>query len=381
MVLRADSRDRRFTYSVADGGLGEEAGLGHHLDGLDGVGSLGGLSREHDAVGSVEDGVGDIRDLGSGRSGVVSHGLEHLGRDNDGLSGNVALGDHHLLGHEHLRGGDLDSEISSGDHDSVGDGEDLVEVDDSLLVLDLDDDLDVGSLGSEDLSDGEHIVGGSDEGGKDHVDSVLDSELEVLLVLLRERGQVDGGLGEVDSLSRAERSGVDGSDSELVSLDGEHLEGEHSVVDVDELSGSGHLDNVGVVDKHVLGGSGLGVGGVGGDPELVSGVDLDVGVVGHESGSDLGSLGVKGEGERSSVGVGLDGGSDVVDDRLVVLVRSVREVHSDNVHSSLSQVLESFRRVDLGSDRGNDRGLKDYRTKSGGGKGQLVVVDGWRVVG
>lgn len=38
---------------------------------LDGVLALGGLAREHDTVGTVENGVGDIRDLGTGRSGVV----------------------------------------------------------------------------------------------------------------------------------------------------------------------------------------------------------------------------------------------------------------------------------------------------------------------
>lgn len=62
---------------------------------------------------------------------------------------------------------------------SVGDSENLIEVGDSLLVLDLDDDLDVGSLGTKDLPDGEDVVGGSDERGEDHVDSVLDSEEEI----------------------------------------------------------------------------------------------------------------------------------------------------------------------------------------------------------
>lgn len=45
------------------------------------------------AIGSIKDSVGNVRNLSSGRSRVVGHGLEHLGRDNDGLAGNVALGD------------------------------------------------------------------------------------------------------------------------------------------------------------------------------------------------------------------------------------------------------------------------------------------------
>jgi hypothetical protein len=46
---------------------------------------------EH-AVSSVENGVGNVGDLGSGGSRVVGHRLEHLGSDNDRLAGDVALG-------------------------------------------------------------------------------------------------------------------------------------------------------------------------------------------------------------------------------------------------------------------------------------------------
>lgn len=61
-----------------------------------------------------------------------------------------------------------------------------------------------------------------------------------------------------------------------------------------------------VVDKHVLSGSDLGVLGVGGNPELVTGVDLDVGVVGHETSSDLRTLSVKRDGKGSTGGVSCD---------------------------------------------------------------------------
>ena len=44
---------------------------GETLTSLNGVFTLGGLSGKHDTVSTVEDGVGNIRDLSSGRSGVV----------------------------------------------------------------------------------------------------------------------------------------------------------------------------------------------------------------------------------------------------------------------------------------------------------------------
>lgn len=51
-------------------------------------------------------------------------------------------------------------------------------------------------------------------------------------------------------------------------------------------------------------------------------------VILHETGSDLGALGVEGNGDGSE---GLAGGglTSVVNDRLVVLVRTVGEVHTD----------------------------------------------------
>jgi len=65
---------------VTDGRLGEESGLGHHSDSLQGVRSLGSLSGKHDTVSTVEDGVGDVGNLGTGRSGVVLDEREYFQR-------------------------------------------------------------------------------------------------------------------------------------------------------------------------------------------------------------------------------------------------------------------------------------------------------------
>ena len=145
--------------------------------------------------------------------------LEHLGGNNDRLAGHVALGDHHLLSQKHLAGGDLDPEVSARDHDAVRLREDLVKVDQALLVLDLDDDLDVLAVGAEHLTDVAHILAAADKGRKDHVDAVLDTEAEVGLVLLRESGEIDIGLGEVDTLARRKGAVVDSADTNVGALD------------------------------------------------------------------------------------------------------------------------------------------------------------------
>lgn len=204
------------------------------------------------------------------------HGFEHLSGTDDGLSGEVALGDHHLLSHEDLRSRDFDTEITTSDHDSVGFAKDLVKVSNTLQVLDLDDDLDVLSGLSQMTTDVLDVLSTTDEGSEDHVDSVLDSESEIVLVLLRDGGEVDVGTGKVDSLLRRESSVVDGFDFERIFVNFENVEREDTVIDVDGLSLGDDLGKVGVVEVHDLVVALGRVFGVGGESHLVSSVDFDL---------------------------------------------------------------------------------------------------------
>lgn len=79
--------------------------------------------------------------------------LEHLGGTDDRLSSDITLGDHHLLSHKDLTGRDLDTQITSGNHNTISLLQDLVKVGNTLLVFNLDNDLDLGTFGTEDLSD------------------------------------------------------------------------------------------------------------------------------------------------------------------------------------------------------------------------------------
>lgn len=233
---------------VWDGNLCQETGLVHHGDGLLGVVPLGGLTGQHDTVGSVENGVGDIGDFGTGRTRVVGHGLQHLGGTDDGLALDVALGDHHLLGDEDFRSRDLDSQVTASDHDGIGLFENLVEVVDTLLVFDLGDDLDLLALFAEDVADVLDVAPSSDKRGEHHVYIVLDTKLQIVDILLRERGEVDVGSGKVDALLGGDGSVVETFDAEsLVVDDLEDLEGHDTIIDEDEFSNSDHLGDVLVI--------------------------------------------------------------------------------------------------------------------------------------
>ncbi len=159
-------------------------------------------------------------------SRAYRHGLEHLGGNNDGLASLVALGDHHLLRKEDLAGGDFDTKVTTGDHDTVSLGKDLVEVRDTLLVLDFDDDFDVRAVRAEDATNVAHIIRAADERREDHVDAVLDTKLEVGLVLLGQGGEIDIGFGKVDTLARGESAVVESADADVLALDAKDEKGQ-----------------------------------------------------------------------------------------------------------------------------------------------------------
>jgi len=55
------------------------------FDAFQGVFADGGFAAEHDGVGLLEDGVGDIGDFGAVGMGL-DHAFEHVGGDDDGAS-------------------------------------------------------------------------------------------------------------------------------------------------------------------------------------------------------------------------------------------------------------------------------------------------------
>lgn len=118
------------------------------------------------------------------REGLTyGHGLQHLRGTDRRLACQLALGNHGLLRHKDVRSRDLNTEITSGNHDTIGFLENLVKVGHALQIFNLGDNLDVSSCGTECFTDRNDVFCTTDEGGENHVYVVLDTELKIGFVL------------------------------------------------------------------------------------------------------------------------------------------------------------------------------------------------------
>ena len=292
---------------MRNGNLGLQAGLVHHLNGLTGVGTLGSLTRQHYTVRSVQHGIGNVRYLSTSRAGVICHGFEHLGGADGRLTLNVTLGDHHLLGNEDLGSGDLNAQVTTGNHDTVRLLENFIKVVDTLLVLNLGNDLNLLAGFTKDLTDVADVTAATNKGSKDHLNLVLHTELEITNILLGKGREVDVSARQVNTFPGADFAVIQTLGTQvLVIYNIEDLEGKDTVVDIDQLAGFDHLGDVLVVDVpgtvslsdmeylrshlHILIIAGIGVLLISGDVDLLALADREVLVTAGVTGTDFGSF-------------------------------------------------------------------------------------------
>ena len=118
----------------------------HHLERFQRILALRGLTGEHHRVCTVVYRVGNVCHLRSCGAGISHHGIQHLrGRDNS-LEVAVRLLNEHLLKVRNLLSRDLHAKVTAGYHDTVRRADDLIDILDSLRVLDLRDDRNIRSV-------------------------------------------------------------------------------------------------------------------------------------------------------------------------------------------------------------------------------------------
>mmetsp|Transcript_59734 Transcript_59734/g.139772 ORF Transcript_59734/g.139772 Transcript_59734/m.139772 type:complete len:265 (-) Transcript_59734:403-1197(-) len=187
--------------------------LGH--DGFAGELAACSLTAEHDGICTIPDGVLKVTDLGPGRNWVLNHAFDHLrGVDHEkalvlGLSDEVFLRKWHPLELQ------LDAQVSPGHHQSLGLGDDAVDVGQGLGLLDLGADLRALLLRNveaiHDVDELLKVLALLHEGDADVLDGriQLQEELSILDVLGSQRGAVNLHVWHVHTLAGLQRASTD----------------------------------------------------------------------------------------------------------------------------------------------------------------------------
>lgn len=100
--------------------------------------------------------------------------------------------------------------------------------------------------------------------------------------------------------------------------------------------------------SHVFGIARVGVLLVGGDVQDLASGDGNILVILGVASPYLWALGVEGNGNLATR-ASLFGSTSIINDRLVVLVAAVGEVHADNIETSFTELVDGLDRVCLGS--------------------------------
>ena len=242
---------RLFPYEllVVGGVLDPSRDLVEHLDGLDRKVASGGIVRKHDRVGPVQDGVRDVGNLSPRGPGAVDHGGEHLGSGDDQLPAPSGRLDELFLDERHLLQGHLDSEIPSRDHEAVGHRQYLVEALQGLGLFYLGDKEGRISGAVDELADGLEIVFVPDEAHGHEIDSRLQAEDKVGLVLFGESSDGEVGVGEVHALVGAYDASGQDLGGETIAIAAQNLELQGAVREKDAAPLGHVLQQMRVIDR------------------------------------------------------------------------------------------------------------------------------------
>jgi hypothetical protein len=238
--------DRTFLFHLLDDPI-------HGLDGFHWILADGRLGREHNRVGAIPDGVGDVAGFGPGSDGLGDHRFEHLGGGYDRESQLVGDPDDLLLGAGHTLGRQLHAEVSAGDHDAIGGAGNLTEIGQCLRALDLGDETGlVTAAGKCDVPCQLEIAGIVYEAQSQVIDTHPDGELHVVTVNLGKGATLDRGARQGNALAGLEMTAAPDGGLGMVGMHLLDEELDEPIGDEDPGLRGDHLQQVGVIDADLL---------------------------------------------------------------------------------------------------------------------------------
>ena len=178
----------------------------HRTHSLNRILTTGCLAREHQRIGTGVDGVGNIGHLSTCGTRIVNHRVQHLRSHNHRLLLLLTLADKLALNTRNALYGHLDTQVATRNHDTIGSVDNLVDIVDTLLVLNFRYNLDVGIIGVQNGLNGTHISCRAHKGVGNEVDILLNGQHDVLTVLAGQCGQVDMSTRHIHTLMRPQHT-------------------------------------------------------------------------------------------------------------------------------------------------------------------------------
>jgi hypothetical protein len=210
------------------------------------------FGRQHDRIGAVEDGVGDVRNFGAGGRRRVDHRFHHLRCRDRQLVRSRARRIMRFCKRRHRRVTDFDREVAARDHQAVGGVENLFERGDGFDPLDLGDGQRMTAAGDHQLARHVHVGRALGEGDGKIVGADLRRRLDVVHVLGRQRWRREAAALAVDALVVRKRAAVQDDGVDFLVDDLANFEYDASVVEQQNVAGADVLGQLLVVETDAL---------------------------------------------------------------------------------------------------------------------------------
>ncbi len=326
--------------------------------GAEGEFSDGGFAAEHDGVGAVEDGVGDVADLGAGGACLLDHGLEHLSGDDDGFSGRLTAADKLFLDDGDLGDVHFDAEVAAGDHEAVGGVENVVDLIERLGFFDLGDEVNVGGFVLEMLAEKKDVLGVAYEREGEVIEIVFDGPVDAFPIAIGDGGDVDAAVGKVDALGGFEDAADGAVAAQLAEIFLSANKSEQAVFDEEAVADLDVVDEVGVdaADAAVFAEDGCAL-----DDELVAdgdGHSVAAVVGGDLTETDFGAAEVAEDCDGLAPAHG--GFADVAEHLEVGIEIAVGEIESADIDAGLEKGIEGFDIAAGGTHSGDNFGTDHF---------------------
>ena len=131
------------TFAVVDFLLCTFSDSCHHLNSFYRISTCCCLTRKHSSTCSVVDSVSYVSSLGTSRTRVLHHGIEHLCSCDNYFTCCDYFFDNHLLDDWNFFFRDFYTHVTTGNHDTFAGLDDRVDVINTLRVFDFSDDTDI----------------------------------------------------------------------------------------------------------------------------------------------------------------------------------------------------------------------------------------------